>query len=116
VIALIALPAHPVLCNEHEGRNQHTLQRYDERQQAKRVRVEPQRWRREAVPCDPGDHGGRVDGHEHHRADDIADRLSHALAERGAPHRLPFDLDDGLDIFGGGVGVLLTPSLLTHGP
>src|ERR671910_2823848 len=111
MIALIALPAHPILCDEHERRDQHPLQRYDEREQAKRVWVESQRWRREAVPSDPADHGGGVEKHEHHRADGLADCLPDALAERRAPHGLALDLDDGLDILGGGVGVVLTPFL-----
>src|SRR5688572_26885572 len=101
VIAVIALPAHAVLRDQHERGDQDALHRDDERQQAKRVWIEPEVRRRQRVPTGPTDERDDVGRNEAEAAGKSGDAVAQPISPGLVVQRLPLEVDDRANVFRG---------------
>src|SRR4026209_2822820 len=81
--ALIGLRAHPVLTDQHEGREQHRFERQDHRQERERKRIKNREPPYEpAIGPDPRCNPGNLDDDESIRAGELPDGFRQATVRR----------------------------------
>jgi hypothetical protein len=98
MISAVALAAHAVLCDQDEGRDQHALERDDEREQSVRIRIESQPcWRSRVSDC-PDPEQQDMEDPESEAAGNRGDAIADPLLPASLAMRVPLDLHDRMNV------------------